>query len=80
MSFAAAQSHAWRLLAALDAARPLGSLCVEVRLVRVAYHYEFRLEEEGVSESFTARDFSAADFRARVHIAEDNGPQTGDAA
>jgi hypothetical protein len=51
MTYEVAQAHRWGLLAALEAHSLLGALCVETRLVKVQFHYTYRIEEIGVEEA-----------------------------
>lgn len=78
----AAEAHRWGLLAALDAESTLGSLCIETRLVKIKYHWSYRLEEVGVSEAVTG-DFFRRDskqFVPRSPEAETEGKQDDDTA
>jgi hypothetical protein len=50
MTRTVAEAHRWAFLADLEAHRPLGSLCIETRLVKVNYSFSYRTEEKGVTE------------------------------
>lgn len=49
--YIAAEAHRWAFLAALEAVRPAGSLCVQTRLVAVELTTSFTTKETGVSET-----------------------------
>lgn len=48
LSYVAAEAHRWALLAALDAHKVMGALCIETRLVEVQLNYQYSTKETGV--------------------------------
>lgn len=48
-SYVVAEAHRLALLAHLEAAEIMGSLCIETRLVKVEYKYSFEAKEIGVT-------------------------------
>jgi len=57
LPYEAVQTHRWAFLALLAAQHVAGSLCIQTRLVKVAYSYTFKTEEIGVSEYQEGRSF-----------------------
>jgi hypothetical protein len=74
MSYEAAQAHRWGLIAALEAQSLLGALCIETRLVKVQFHYTYRLEEIGVEEA------EKATFLRRSQGVKPRSPEAEEAA
>lgn len=58
-----AEAHAAVLLAFLEATRPAGALCVEVRLVKVEYKWSYSITEKGVSDVIMSPRYDRDDAR-----------------
>ena len=77
----AAEAHRWTLLAMLDASQIAGSLCIETRLVKVRYHYEYRTEEVGVGDVHKAGSYerNVEQFVPRFQNVEADSSETHNA-
>ena len=53
--FVVAEAHRWAFLAYLEAASIGGALCIQTRLVEIAYRHSYSTEEIGVSPPQTHR-------------------------
>lgn len=69
----AAEALRWWFLAQAEVEQIAGSLCIETRLVKILYHFEFRCEELGVTPPMSS-DGQKRDLKFEPRIPPPAGP------